>query len=306
MRKMLAILLTLALLVSLTPVFAQTDNFTIVVNLKTLSSEYWQTVKGGIDRAAAEFGLTIDVQGAAAETEIAEQVQQLETQMAAKPDAIIIAPLDGDAVIGAINNTGYEGKVIFCDTDAAYDKKVAFVGTSNQVAAQSGGVYGLELVGKDKAQVLIIYGQEGDNTSNLRKAGYEQALKDAGLKAVAALSGNNTTDGATRVMEDQLVAHPEINLVLCMNDDTAIGALNAVKAAGKQGITIIGFDGNQSAIELIATGELAATVAQQPELMGYLAVETALKALKGEAVELNVVVDTVVIDGKNFQDFLKK
>jgi ribose transport system substrate-binding protein len=306
MRKMLALLLTLALLVSLTPIFAQTNNFTIVVNLKTLSSEYWQTVKGGIDRAAKEFGLTIDVQGAAAETEIAEQVQQLETQMAAKPDAIIIAPLDGDAVIGAITNTGYKGKVIFCDTDAAYDKKVAFVGTSNQVAAHSGGVYGLELVGKDKAKVLIIYGQEGDNTSNLRKAGYEQALEEAGLKAVAALSGNNTTDGATKVMEDQLVANPEINLVLCHNDDTAIGALNAVKAANKQGVTIMGFDGNQSAIELIAIGELAGTVAQQPELMGYLAVETALKALKGEAVELNVVVDTVVIDGKNFQDFLKK
>ncbi len=306
MRKMLAILLTLALLVSLTPVFAQTDNFTIVVNLKTLSSEYWQTVKSGIDRAAAEFGLTIDVQGAAAETEIAEQVQQLETQMAAKPDAIIIAPLDGDAVIGAINNTGFEGKVIFCDTDAPFEKKVAFVGTSNLVAAHSGGVYGLEVVGSDKAKVLIIYGQEGDNTSNLRKAGYEQALEEAGLKPVAMLSGNNTTDGATKVMEDQLVANPEINLVLCHNDDTAIGALNAVKAAKKQGVTIMGFDGNQSAIELIATGELAGTVAQQPELMGYLSVETALKALKGEAVEMNVVVDTVVIDGKNFNDFLKK
>ncbi len=304
MKKLLAIALALVLLLSATPVYAE-DEFTIVVNLKTLSSEYWQTVKSGIDEAAKELGYTIDVQGAAAETEIAEQVQQLETQLAANPDAIIIAPLDGDAVIGAIESSGYQGLVLFCDTDANYEKKTSFVGTSNQVAAYSGGVYGVKLVGADKVQALIIYGQEGDNTSNLRKAGYEQALAEAGLAPVAMLSGNNTTDGATRVMEDQLIAHPEINLVLCMNDDTAIGALNAVKANNKQGITIIGFDGNQSAIELIAAGELTATVAQQPKLMGYLSVMTALKALKGEAVEKNVVVDTVIIDVSNYKEFQK-
>jgi len=303
MKKAFALFLSLALLLTAAPLLAE-EQFTIVVNLKTLSSEYWQTVKAGIDEAAEEFGLVIDVQGPAAETEIAEQVQQLETMLAAKPDAIIIAPLDGDAVIGAIESSGYEGLVIFCDTDANYEKKVSFVGTSNQVAAHSGGVYGIEKVGVENVKALIIYGQEGDNTSNLRKAGYEQALEEAGLAPVAMLSGNNTTDGATKVMEDQLIANPEINLVLCMNDDTAIGALNAVTAAGKEGITIIGFDGNQSAVELIASGDLAGTVAQQPKLMGYLAVETALKALKGEAVEANVVVDTVIIDKDNFAEFL--
>lgn len=305
MKKTLALILTLALVLGMTSVFAAEKTFTIVVNLKTLSSEYWQTVKSGIDEAAAELGYTIDVQGPAAETEIAEQVQQLETQLAAKPDAIIIAPLDGDAVIGAIQSTGYTGIVIFCDTDANYEMKTAFVGTSNQVAAHSGGVYGIEKVGVDKVKALIIYGQEGDNTSNLRKAGYEQALSEAGLTPVAMLSGNNTTDGATRVMEDQLVANPEINLVLCHNDDTAIGALNAVKNAKAQGITIMGFDGNQSAIELIAAGELAGTVAQQPKLMGYLSIMTAVKALKGETVDKNVVVDTVVIDAQNYKEFMK-
>ena len=306
MKKLLALVLSLALVLTAVSVFAAEKEFKIVVNLKTLSSEYWQTVKAGIDEAAEKYGLTIDVQGPAAETEIAEQVQQLETMLAGNPDAIIIAPLDGDAVIGAIESAGYKGLVFFCDTDANFEAKTSFIGTSNQVAAHSGGVYGIDLVGKKNVKALVIYGQEGDNTSNLRKAGYEQALEEAGLKPVAMLSGNNTTDGATKVMEDQLIANPEINLVLCHNDDTAIGALNAVKAAGKEGITILGFDGNQSAIELIATGELAGTVAQQPKLMGFLSVETALNALKGETVEANVVVDTVVINKDNFGDYLKK
>ncbi|MCQ2437448.1 MAG: sugar ABC transporter substrate-binding protein [Clostridia bacterium] len=302
MKKLISVLVALMLVLSL--VATASAEYTIAINLKTLSSEYWQTVKSGCDDAAAELGVNIEVQGAAAETEIAEQVAQLETQLAANPDAIIIAPLDGDAVIGAIEASGYTGLVLFCDTDCAYEGKVSFVGTSNEEAAYQGGVYGAAVLGAD-TKALIIYGQEGDNTSNLRKAGYERALTEAGLEPVAELSGNNTTDGATKVMEDQLNANPDINLVLCHNDDTAIGALNAVQAAGVEGITIIGFDGNSSAVELIASGDLAGTVAQQPKLMGYLAVQTALAALNGETVDANVVVDTVIIDAANCAEYLK-
>ncbi|MEA5013222.1 MAG: sugar ABC transporter substrate-binding protein [Candidatus Limiplasma sp.] len=305
MKKLLSFLLVLTLVAfAFIPAMAE-ESFNIAINLKTLSSEYWQTVKAGCDRAAAELGVTIDVQGAAAETEIAEQVAQLETQLAGNPDAIIIAPLDGDAVIGAITSSGYQGIVVFCDTDCAYEAKTSFVGTSNEDAAYAGGVYGGAINGQD-TKAVIIYGQEGDNTSNLRKAGYEKALAELGVEPVAMLSGNNTTDGATKVMEDLLSAHPDgINLVLCHNDDTAIGALNAVEAAGVSGISILGFDGNQSAIELIAAGKLTGTVAQQPELMGFLSVETALKALKGEEVEKTVSVATVIIDAANHAEYLK-
>ncbi|MDO4549312.1 MAG: substrate-binding domain-containing protein, partial [Clostridia bacterium] len=123
MKKLLT--LTIALLLALALcVPASAD---IAINLKTLSSEYWQSVKSGCDAAAEELGVVIDVQGAAAETEIAEQVAQLETQLAGNPEAIIIAPLDGDAVIGVIESSGYEGIVVFCDTDCAYPEKVSFV-----------------------------------------------------------------------------------------------------------------------------------------------------------------------------------
>lgn len=302
MKKTLAMVLALVMALALCAP-AMAEDYEIAINLKTLSSEYWQNVKSGCDAAVTD-GVTIDVQGAAAETEIAEQVAQLETQLAGNPDAIIIAPLDGDAVIGVLESSGYTGIVVFCDTDCAYAQKTSFVGTSNAEAAYQGGVYGVGL--KEDTKAVIIYGQEGDNTSNLRKSGYERALEEAGLEPVAMLSGNNTTDGATKVMEDLLNAYPDgINLVLCHNDDTAIGALNAIQAAGLSGIDIIGFDGNASAVELIASGDLTGTVAQQPALMGQLAVETAVKALNGEAVDMNVVVDTVIIDSANCQEYLK-
>jgi ribose transport system substrate-binding protein len=303
MKKTLAILLVLML--SLGACASAFAEGTIAINLKTLSSEYWQNVKSGCDAAAAELGVTIDVQGAAAETEIAEQVAQLETQLASNPAAIIIAPLDGDAVIGVLQSSGYTDPVIFCDTNCNYEKKTSFVGTSNEEAAYTGGVYGVKING-DKTGAVIIYGQEGDNTSNLRKAGYEKALADAGITPLAELSGNNSTDGATKVMEDLLNSYPDqINLVLCMNDDTAIGALNAIEASGAKGISVIGFDGNASAVELIAAGKLTATVAQPAVLMGNLSVKTAAAAIKGDKVEPNVVVDTVIIDAANAAQFMK-
>ena len=209
MKKLFSVLLVLAIAMALCAP-AMAEGYKIAINLKTLSSEYWQTVKSGCDQAAEELGVNIDVQGPSAESAIQEQVDQIETMLSGNPDAIIIAPDDGDAVIGALVNSGYTGPVFFCDTDCAYEEKVSFIGTSNQVAAYEGGVYGVAVNG-EATKALIIYGQEGDNTSNLRKAGYEQALAEAGLEPVAEVSGNNTTDGATKVMENQLIANPDIN-----------------------------------------------------------------------------------------------
>ena len=227
--------------------------------------------------------MTINVQGAAAETEIAEQVAQLETQLASKPAAIVIAPLDGDAVIGVseglrLHRSGH----LLRHRLQAYEAKTSFVGTSNEEAAYTGGVYGVKING-DKTGAVIIYGQEGDNTSNLRKAGYEKALAEAGITPLAELSGNkhhrrrHQGHGGSAPTPTRI----KINLVLCMNDDTAIGALNAIEAAGAKGISVIGFDGNASAVELIAAGKLTATVAQQPILMGNLAVKTAASRRRG-------------------------
>lgn len=303
MKKILSVVLALMLL-AMMAVPAMAEDFTIVVNLKTLSSEYWQTVKSGIDKAAEELGLTIDVQGPPAESDIQGQVNQIETQLTGNPDAIIIAPDDNDAVVGVLESTGYQGIVVFCDTTNTFENQTAFVGTSNDEAAYGGGVYGAALNGAD-TKALIIYGQEGDNTSNLRKSGYEKALEEAGLTPVAEMSGNNNTADSKNVMEAQLISNPDINLVLCHNDDSALGALEAIKEAGKEGIAVIGFDGNTSALESIAAGELKATIAQQPAEMGYLSVMTAVAALKGETVEKVVSVPTVVIDADNVAEHLQ-
>ena len=195
--------------------------------------------------------------------------------------------------------------VLAVDTNVGIAGQTSFVGTSNVDAAYEGGKWAIEQVGTD-AKAVIIYGQEGDNTSNMRMEGYEKACTEAGVEVLAKLSGNNLTDGATKAMEDLLSAYPDqIDIVLCHNDDTAIGAMNACKSAGVSDITIVGFDGNASAVKLILDGELVkATVAQQPYEMGYQVVEAAVKAVKGESVDEVINAPVQVVTAENGQAYL--
>ena len=284
---------------------ASTSDVEISVVLKTLSSEYWGYVKAGCDAAAKDLGIKVNVVGPGAESEIEQQVSMIEQQIGAGCDAIIVAPNDAGAAAGALASAIGNIPVLSVDTDVGIDGQTCFVGTSNVDAAKEGGLWAAEQAGEG-ANAVIIYGQEGDNTSNMRREGYQKACDEAGVKVLATLSGQNTTDGATKTMEDMLSAHPgEIDIVLCHNDDTAIGAMNACKSAGVSDMIIVGFDGNQSAVDLILAGEMVkATVAQQPYEMGYQAVEAALKAIKGESVDAVINAPVTVVTAENGQEYL--
>ena len=326
MKKLFAMLLSLAMVLSLaacggtTTEETTTDDTTteetgdagatsdieVAVVLKTLSSEYWGYVKAGCDAAAADLGISVNVVGPGAESDIEGQVSMLEQQIGAGCDAIVCAPNDASAAGAALQAAIDQGiPVLAVDTNVGIDGQTCFVGTSNVDAAYEGAKWASEQGGAD-AKAVSIYGQEGDNTSNMRREGYQKACDEAGVEVLDALSGQNTTDGATKTMEDMLNAHPgEIKMVFCHNDDTAIGAMNACKNAGVTDVTIVGFDGNESAVDLILAGELIkATVAQQPYEMGYQVVEAAVKAINGETVEETINAPVEVVTTENGQAYL--
>ena len=277
----------------------------ISVVLKTLSSEYWGYVEAGCNAAAADLGVNVTVVGPGAESEIEQQVAMIEQQIGAGCDAIIVAPNDAGAASGALSSAIGTIPVLSVDTNVGIDGQTTFVGTSNVDAAKQGGLWAAEQAGEG-AKAVIIYGQEGDNTSNMRREGYQAACDEAGVTVLQALSGQNTTDGATKTMEDLLNAYPDqIDIVLCHNDDTAIGAMNACKSAGIEDMIIVGFDGNASAVDLILAGEMIkATVAQQPYEMGYQAVEAALAAINDETVEEVINAPVTVVTAENGQEYL--
>ena len=305
MRRIIAIALVLMMIVSMTACVGE-DKVEISVVLKTLASEYWGYVKNGCDAAAKELGITVTVVGPDAESNIAGQVTMIEEQIAAGCDAIVCAPNDAAAAANALKAAIDKGiPVLSVDTNVGMEGQTCFVGTSNVDAAKQGGLWAAEQLGEG-AKAVIIYGQEGDNTSNMRREGYEAACQEKGIEVLAALSGQNTTDGATKTMEDLLSAHPgQIDVVFCHNDDTAIGAMNACESAGVSDILIVGFDGNKSAVELILAGELVqATVAQQPFAMGYEVVKAAYAAIQGQKVDAVISAPVKVVTKENGQEYL--
>ena len=305
MRRIIAIALVLMMIVSMTACVGE-DKVEISVVLKTLASEYWGYVKNGCDAAAKELGITVTVVGPDAESNIAGQVTMIEEQIAAGCDAIVCAPNDAAAAANALKAAIDKGiPVLSVDTNVGMEGQTSFVGTSNVDAAKRGGLWAAEQLGEG-AKAVIIYGQEGDNTSNMRREGYEAACQEKGIEVLAALSGQNTTDGATKTMEDLLSAHPgEIDVVFCHNDDTAIGAMNACESAGVSDILIVGFDGNKSAVELIMADELIkATVAQQPYAMGYEVVKAAYAAIQGQKVDAVISAPVKVVTKENGKDYL--
>ena len=322
MKKFLALILALVMSLSLvacggskteekpaekpaeteTPAETPADDIEIAVVLKTLASEYWGYVKNGCDAAAAELGVKVTVVGPGAESEIEQQVAMIEQQIGAGVDAIVCAPNDAGAAGNALQAALDQGiPVLSVDTNVGIAGQTSFVGTMNDEAAYQGGLWAVEKLGSD-INAVIIYGQEGDNTSNLRRSGYEKACEEKGVTVLAALSGQNTTDGATKTMEDMISSFgDQIDVVFCHNDDTAVGAMNACKNAGLTDVTIVGFDGNASALELIKAGDdyVKATVAQQPTSMGYEAVMAAYKTLQGETVDEVIPAPVKVIDASN-------
>lgn len=306
MKKFLALILALALALCLVACGkeaapaedAAADEIEIAVVLKCTTSEYWGYVEEGCMQAADELGIKVTVTGPNAESDVAEQVNMIETAIGSGCDAIVCAPNDAAAANGALQAAIDAGiPVLSVDTNCGIEGQTSFVGTMNDEAAYQGGLWAAEQLGEG-AKAVIIYGQEGDNTSNLRKAGYTKACEEKGIEVLDALSGQNTIDGAVKTMEDLLNKHGDaINVVFCHNDDTALGAAKVCEEAGYTDIIIVGFDGNASALEAIASGEslVKATVAQQPTAMGYQVVKAAVAAINGEAVEPVIAADVKVM-----------
>lgn len=282
---------------------ADKDEVHIAVIFKTLSAEYWKTMEAGSQDAAQQLGIKVTILGPNAESEIAQQVTQIEEQISAGVDAIVVAPCEENAVIGALSPAIGKIPVLLVDTDAGLEGKTAFIGTGNEVAAKLGGEYAASIIGQG-GKAILIGGQQGEVTSAQRLSGFRKGLEENGAIVLEEQFGNNTADKAMAVMEDLLTKYPgEINAVLAMNDDMAIGIQQACANAGVDNICIVGFNADQGALQLIQEGKIAATVAQQPYLMGYQCVEEAYKAVKGEAIEAHQDVAAALVTIENVAEF---
>ena len=281
------------------------SDITIGVVMKTLNSEYWNRLNSGVKKAGKELGIDVKVLGPTSETAYNEQSDMIENMLTSGDvDALCLAPLQADMVATKLKNATIP--VLFFDTDAEYDKKVAFIGTSNYDAAKMGGEYIAKLIGKGKKAVLIG-GIQGNPSGEARMKGYRDALEAGGVEVLGLQYANAVADQAVKVMENFMQSYPEIDAVLSNNDPMILGAQRAAAQAGRANkMKFLGFDGETTTCQSILDGKITASVAQNPEEIGYQAVVNAVKAVKGEKVEKSIPVPTEIITKENAQEALKK
>ncbi len=278
----------------------------IAVIVKAVTSTYWKTVGAGVD-AAMKTDSTIKASflGPNEETDIEGQIRIIESAISSKVDAIAVAPSQADQVQPTLEKAVAAGiPVVLIDTDiATFTKKSAFVGTDNKL----GGTLGGEFIAKQlKAgdEVAIIRGAAGDPVHNLREGGAKDAMEKAGLKVVAVQPADSDRAKGQTVAENLLTANPNLKGIFCTNDEMALGALNAAKAANKQ-LVIVGFDATPDALASIQSGGLAGSVAQFPTKIGELGTLTAAKVARKQAVDAFVNTGVEVVSKDNAASFMK-
>lgn len=280
----------------------------ITVICMALNSDYWHMVEAGAKLAAKELGCEVNVIGPNAESDSQTQINMVEDAINNKADAIVLAPNEPTSLVSAAQSAKTAGVPLIdidaklnTDDDSLYS---CFIGTGNVAAGKIGGEFIAKQL-KSGDQVAIIRGLVGQTVHDQRTQGAQEAMEAAGLKVVSVQPADSDRGKGVNVAENMLQANPDIKAFYCTNDDMALGAYQAVAAANKKGIIVVGFDGTFNAMDSIMKGELTASVAQQPVQEGYLGVQNAMKILNGETVEKEQTVDVVLLTKDNIPDFRK-
>ncbi|MCA1560278.1 MAG: sugar ABC transporter substrate-binding protein [Acidobacteria bacterium] len=280
----------------------------VALVLKTLNSPFFIEMQRGAEEAARQLNIDLVVQAAEREVDVEKQMQIIENLIQAKVNALAVTPSGSREVVPALVKANQAGiPVIVVDTrldpKAAADagvKTVAFVGSDNYRGGQIVGEFLVKASG-GRANVAILEGIPGHDTGDSRVRGFREAIKATpGVKIVASQTANWERDQGFSVFQNILQAHPELDTVFACNDMMALGAIEAISAAGRTGrIRVLGFDAVEDARRALETGTMIASVAQFPQEMGRIAVESAVKVLKGETVPTDISVSIGLVTKEN-------
>ncbi|MGX7098669.1 substrate-binding domain-containing protein [Globicatella sanguinis] len=287
---------------SATNVTAEEVEGKIGFSISTLNNPFFVSIADGAEEKAKELGVDISIVDAG--NDPAKQSTDIEDLISSGIKVLIVNPEDSASVGPSVQMAIDAGiKVISVDRIVEGADVDAYIGTDNVKAAESVGDYMLENLTEDD-EVAVLEGVPGASSAIDRKEGLMNAL-DGKVNIVSSQTANyDRTEGMT-VTENILQANPNLKVIFASNDEMALGAIEAVNAFGKvpgEDILVTGFDATDDAKQAVKDGTMVVTVEQKPLDMGKLAVETAVKMLKGETVEKEIPTDVTLLDKESVEE----
>ena len=262
--------------------------------MKSLANEFFSTMASGATdhqiEHANEYELIVN--GIKDESDLGRQVALVDEMVAAGVDAIVIAPADSKALVPVLRKAKDAGVVVVnidnrLDTDVLKQENVAipFVGPDNKAGAKKVGDYLASKLAKGD-KIAVLEGRTSAFNGIQRRLGFEQAMKDSGIEIVTSQSADWEMSKANTIATSMLSEHPDIKAIAAANDSMALGAVAAVRSAGRSGeVMVVGFDNIAAIQTLIKEGKVLATADQHGDELAVFGIETALKILSGEETD---------------------
>jgi ribose transport system substrate-binding protein len=290
-RTLMAALCAGSFLASGSVAFAQ-DKLYIPLVSKGFQHQFWQAVKSGADKAAAEFGVEITFEGPDTEAQVDKQMDMLAAALAKKPAALGFAALDSQAATPLLKQAQESGiPVIAFDSGVDSDIPVTTVTTDNIAAAALAADKMAELIGGAGKVALVVHDQTSRTGIDRRDGFVNQiAAKYPDIEIVDIQYGAGDQLQSTEIAKAILAANPDLKGFFGANEGSAIGVVNAIRETGTKGVIVIGYDSGAAQKAAVKEGIMAGAITQSPVGMGYETVKAAIAATKGE--ELPKVIDS--------------
>lgn len=303
----LAVISSLSLAMPLSAAHAE-DTPKVALVMKSLANEFFRTMEDGAKdyQKANPNDFELIANGIKNETDTGEQIRIVEQMVNSGAKALVIAPADSKALVSAVKKAMDQGViVIVINIDNRLDPEllkskginVPFVGPDNRKGARLVGEYLAKEKLKAGDQVGIIEGVPTTTNAQQRTAGFKDAMDAAQMKIVSVQSGNWEIDKGNAVAASMLNEYPDLKALLAGNDSMALGAVSAVRAAGKAGqVQVVGYDNINAIKPMLDDGRVLATLDQAASQQAVFGIQAALKMLKGEqpGVDADNVIQTPV------------
>ena len=296
MKKILSLLMVCVLSLSFATGCAKSeasDKKKVGLIVSTLNNPFFVKLKEGAEAKADELGYELLIMDS--QNDPAKEVSNMEDMTSKGVSIVLLNPVDSDAAIAAIQvANNLDTPVITLDRMSNAGDVVTHIASDNV----AGGVMAAEYIIKQlggEGNIVELEGSAGSSATRDRGAGFNQGIKEAKFNVVAKQTADFDRTKGLSVMENILQGKKDIKAVFAHNDEMALGALKALQDANLNDVIVVGFDATDDAVESVKKGEMAATVAQQPEIIGSLGIETMDKVLKGESVDSFIPVELQLI-----------
>jgi ribose transport system substrate-binding protein len=254
---------------------AEKKNFSFVV--KDMTNPYYWRMRAGAEQAAKDLGVNFSWIAAQFNGDIQGQIGIVETQLAMGPDALILVPMNASALVPKVKEANSLGiPVINPDTRLAGGDVVSFVGLDERSSAIQMAKFIVKHF-NGKVKLAILEGFRGSSTAEERLNGFREIFDaEPGVKVLASQTAEWDREKGLKVTEDILQAHPDVQLIVASNDEMALGAIQAIRSAGKTNqVFVTGDDAIPAGLQALKDGKMLATIDGNTDKVGYRAVQVA-------------------------------